>query len=110
MDETTLLARQHLTGLLLRIAESGDVQHYDEIGEATYAALFQLGVVEDTTDSNILGTEDEVAALDRLIDMLDQMFNVIGNCPAEEQNLKRNSWLQVTDQARAAYLILTALI
>ena len=99
--------RQRLIDLLRRIVESSDIQHYDEAGEVVYAGLVQLGVVEGAESSPILYANGELAALVRLVDTLDQMFSVIGNCPTEEQNLKRLAWEQVAAEAHTAYQILT---
>jgi hypothetical protein len=107
MNEADIRARQHLADVLRHITENTEPPNFDEIGEAAYAALFQLGVTETSGDENILRTANEISSLQRVIDGLDQMFNVIGNCPDEEHNLKRIVWGDVATHAQAAYEILT---
>jgi hypothetical protein len=107
MGKPDIRARKHLIEVLRQLAENREPQSFDATGEAAYAALFQLGVVEGSFGQAMLRTSAEAESVARVLDSLDQMFNVIGNCPDEERNLKRIAWSQIADQAQTVCEILT---
>lgn len=108
METDAADTRRRLIHLVGYLAEATDIHDFDGTGEAAYAALYSFGLDEspDKRVGSILRHSWEAAAIEDVVQAIDDVLAAVGNCETETRNMKAAGWVRVRGAAQSAYNLL----